>query len=435
VDSNASAVITAFCVVVAGCAVPRTPASLPPGTEAYVAVLSGEMPGAISQVARHSWIVANVPGDANLHRFEFGSSYDDPFRYFGEGDVAVHGIVHYDRAGIVSVVDCLRREEAAYGAAHPDYFPIPGPNSNTIVDWMLRHCDIHVELPATAIGRDYRGPVGASVTSRGTGVQLETWVFGVKLGLEEGVEAHLLDMALGVHFWPPGITVPVNPGRIGFDDSTHRQSAKRDHYVPKHPRDREYGLASLWMWSHYAHVVDPEDAGGLTDLGTVGVTARGGYGKSIGYGFGMDLEAGLGFSPGFAYAARLYPAGLVLMLGDNTFLGAFGGVGANGVGGHVPSRFELPTELRLEIDVAPLARVGARMSAAWYPGSDDRQGATLLTFADEVVLSTFLRIGRADPCDCQARIGRGYFFALERGNVMRSAWVGASFGVEVDLGG
>src|SRR5689334_1600589 len=82
--------------VIAGCAVPRTPATLPPPTEPYVAVLSGEMPGAISQVARHSWIVANVPGEPYLQRFEMGSSYSDPFKYFGEGDVAVHGIVHYD---------------------------------------------------------------------------------------------------------------------------------------------------------------------------------------------------------------------------------------------------------------------------------------------------------------------------------------------------
>jgi hypothetical protein len=58
--------------VVLGCAVPRTPATLPPADDAYVAVLSGEMPGAISQVARHSWIVANVPGDPELHRFELG---------------------------------------------------------------------------------------------------------------------------------------------------------------------------------------------------------------------------------------------------------------------------------------------------------------------------------------------------------------------------
>src|SRR5579864_3028480 len=42
------------------CAVPRRPAVLPPDQEGYVAVLSGEMPAALSQTARHSWIVVNV---------------------------------------------------------------------------------------------------------------------------------------------------------------------------------------------------------------------------------------------------------------------------------------------------------------------------------------------------------------------------------------
>src|ERR1019366_2877094 len=104
-----------------------------------------------------------------------GPSGSDPFSYFGDGDVALHGVVHYDAAGLDRVTRCLEREDHQYYREHPPYFPIPGPNSNTIVDVMLRRCGIHVELPATAIGRDYRGPIGASVTSLGTGLQLETW--------------------------------------------------------------------------------------------------------------------------------------------------------------------------------------------------------------------------------------------------------------------
>ncbi len=48
-------------------------------------MLSGEMPAAISQVARHAWIIANVPGETYLRRFELGGGEDDPFRYFGDG--------------------------------------------------------------------------------------------------------------------------------------------------------------------------------------------------------------------------------------------------------------------------------------------------------------------------------------------------------------
>jgi hypothetical protein len=417
------------------CAIPRRPAVLPPPSEGYVAVLSGEMPGPISQVARHSWIVANVPGEGRFRRFEMGGASEDPFHYFGDGDVAVHDIVHYERGELLGVVTCLEREMARYHQEYPRYFPIPGPNSNTIVDFMLRHCDIHVELPSTAVGRDYRGPIGASVTSLGTGLQLETWVVGLKVGLQEGVELHLFDLSLGVHLWPPGITVPVNPGRIGFDDSTHRDATPRPWRERRTDQEREVGVASLWLSSRYARTVRPEDAGGLSDTTTVGFVARTAYGRHVGYGLGLDLEAGAGFPLGFAYATRLYPAGIVLMLADNTFVGAYAGVGSDGVKGRVPPAFQLPTELRLEVDVGPLARIGARAGVAWFPANVGRRGGSALSpFADELTLSAFARLG-ATPCGCPGRMGRGYFFALERREVMQSAWLGVSFGVEVDFGG
>ncbi|CAN5710526.1 hypothetical protein BH11MYX4_BH11MYX4_55860 [soil metagenome] len=37
---------------------------LPNGEVAYVAVMSGEMPGSFRDIARHSWIVANLPQGA-----------------------------------------------------------------------------------------------------------------------------------------------------------------------------------------------------------------------------------------------------------------------------------------------------------------------------------------------------------------------------------
>src|SRR5262249_6216822 len=47
-----------FLSAACACAVPRRPIELPPASQGYVAVLSGEMPVPISQVARHAWIVA-----------------------------------------------------------------------------------------------------------------------------------------------------------------------------------------------------------------------------------------------------------------------------------------------------------------------------------------------------------------------------------------
>ena len=60
--------------------------------------------------------------------------------------------------------------------------------------------------------------VGVSWTSGGTGVELETPVAGVRLGLTEGVVVQILGISLGIDFWPPALIVPLGPGRLGFDD-------------------------------------------------------------------------------------------------------------------------------------------------------------------------------------------------------------------------
>ena len=189
--------------------------------QGYVAVLSGEMPDPIDQVSRHAWIIVHVPGENDYLRCEYlGSSScgrtSDPFSYFGDGNVAIHGYIRTERAKEIAA--CLEEKTPPYNEEHPGYMPLPGPNSNTYVDAMLRRCDIHVDLPTTAIGKDFRGPLGVSLTSGGTGVQLESWVVGMRLGLTEGIELHLFSLGLGVDFWPPAILVPANPGRIGFAD-------------------------------------------------------------------------------------------------------------------------------------------------------------------------------------------------------------------------
>src|SRR5689334_7153800 len=103
-----------------GCAVPVRDAKMPPDSAGYVAVLSGEMPGAISQVARHAWIIVNVPGAHHrAYRYELGNSGDDPFDYFGTGDVAVHGIIHYPPDELGRVNQCLQRARHEYGQEHP----------------------------------------------------------------------------------------------------------------------------------------------------------------------------------------------------------------------------------------------------------------------------------------------------------------------------
>jgi len=83
---------------------------------------------------------------------------------------------------------------------------------------VLRRCKLAASLPATSIGKDWRGLVGAGISSERTGVQLETPILGFKIGLREGIEIHVLHLSFGIDLWPPAIIVPLGPGRIGFAD-------------------------------------------------------------------------------------------------------------------------------------------------------------------------------------------------------------------------
>ena len=76
------------------CVIPQPGATLARYEQApYVAVLSGEMPPPLDQVARHAWIVVHRPGAEN-RRFEYGASGgSDPFDDFTGGDVMLHGVV------------------------------------------------------------------------------------------------------------------------------------------------------------------------------------------------------------------------------------------------------------------------------------------------------------------------------------------------------
>ena len=114
-------------------------------------------------------------------------------------------------------IACLREHQSEYRPGRK-YLPWPGPNSNTFVDSLLRRCRLRADLPATAIGKDYRGLVGVSRTSGGTGVQFESPVAGFKIGLKEGIEVHFFALVFGIDLWPPALIVPFGPGRLGFDD-------------------------------------------------------------------------------------------------------------------------------------------------------------------------------------------------------------------------
>ena len=110
------------------------------------------------------------------------------------------------------------RENAPKYKYRDRYVLWPGPNSNTFVAHMVRDCPyVSVDLPPTAIGKDYDGWVHANISTTDTGVQLDSQIIGVQAGLKEGVELHLLWMTWGIDLYPPALKLP-HIGRVGWSE-------------------------------------------------------------------------------------------------------------------------------------------------------------------------------------------------------------------------
>jgi Protein of unknown function (DUF3750) len=204
--------LAALCALAAGCVILRRPVVVPGGDDAAIVLASTAMPEPIQYVGRHAWLAVRDKGSTEWDRIEYGGFGSGPLD--GHADVRVHGV--WRGAEAERAIPCLRAH-ASHARPVP-YVMVPGPNSNTFVDRLLRWCHLHADLPATAVGKDFRGLVGVSHTSGGTGIQLETPLVGVRIGLKEGIEIHLLTLGFGIDFWPPAIILPLGPGRLGFDD-------------------------------------------------------------------------------------------------------------------------------------------------------------------------------------------------------------------------
>ena len=102
----------------------------------------------------------------------------------------------------------------------------PGPNSNTFIAWLARQApELQLELPSTAIGKDYL-PAGhwlASSPSGTGGLVSIGGLGGVLIGREEGLEVNILGLTVGIDLMPFAIKLP-GIGRIGWPDGQRWQS-------------------------------------------------------------------------------------------------------------------------------------------------------------------------------------------------------------------
>ena len=202
------------------CTIARRPLVVPPNDVTTVMLVTGELGHPIENIARHPWLAVRRAHQQEWTFYEVPDVCQcgtNPFHNEGYLDPILHKVwrgAEADRAA-----DCIAREaQAIIDRIDRHYVFYPGPNSNTFGDEILRKCHLHASLPATSVGKDWRGWAGAGVTSEGTGVQVETPLLGLKLGLKEGIELHVIGLSFGIDLWPPAIILPLGPGRLGFAD-------------------------------------------------------------------------------------------------------------------------------------------------------------------------------------------------------------------------
>ena len=116
-------------------------------------------------------------------------------------------------AGVDALIERIDKAANDYPYAK-EYTLWPGPNSNTFTAWIARAVpELEVDLPATAIGKDYLGASIFGTAPSGSGVQLSlAGLLGVAASSVEGLEVNVLGLNFGVG--PSGIKLPL-VGRIG----------------------------------------------------------------------------------------------------------------------------------------------------------------------------------------------------------------------------
>ena len=115
--------------------------------------------------------------------------------------------------GVDALIERIDKAARAYpyGA---EYRAWPGPNSNTFTAWIARAVpELEVDLPSTAIGKDYLGSAIFGAAPSGSGFQLSLGgVLGLAVSAVDGLEFNVLGLNFGVS--PNGVKLPML-GRVG----------------------------------------------------------------------------------------------------------------------------------------------------------------------------------------------------------------------------
>ena len=195
--------------------------------QALVQVYAARTWGWRSVFAVHTWFAIKPAHALDWERLEvigFGvsrgrpavrSSYGPPdTRWFGHDPVV---LAELRGAAAEAAIPRLRAAAEAYPYPR-SYDAWPGPNSNTFTAHLARAVpELRLDLPATAIGKNYPIRGWRSLMPSGTGWQFTLAGFaGIGVGLEEGVELDLFGLSAGLDLKPPALRLP-GLGRLGWN--------------------------------------------------------------------------------------------------------------------------------------------------------------------------------------------------------------------------
>ncbi len=193
---------------------------------AIVQVFAAPTYGWRGAFAIHPWIIYKRAGETSYTRHDVVGWYGtqavhqnfalpDGFWFGGAPRLLV------DHRGVAAgaMIDDIEAAIRSYPFAE-QYRSWPGPNSNTFLAHIGREVPaLKLDLPANAIGKDYRDlfhAVGVSPSGSGVAVTL-LGLLGVSVGLQEGIEFNLLGLNFGIDLNRPAFRLPFI-GRLGMDD-------------------------------------------------------------------------------------------------------------------------------------------------------------------------------------------------------------------------
>jgi hypothetical protein len=187
---------------------------------------------------------------------------------------------------------------------------------------------------------------------------------------------------LGVAVVTMGLAIPraasaeraayATPGELGSDGLPH--------------------LLDLALLGEYARIADPDEAGGLRDVGTFALRSRLYLGRTVSYCAGVDGEVG-GSNAGFVYGLTGYLAGIGTRWGTGNVISLCGGVGLDRFGTALPRATRFPVELSTALSLGPVRPI-VWLRPAWISGSEARTDGASISFVDELEAGFLVRLVR-----------------------------------------